>query len=115
MDIPSSAPTAWTGNPKLKHSKSYSGGSSNVLPPMSYNTYAVPRGVNGTPPTSRAIPPAVPPRNRNMSEGRGGSQLTRQLPQRQGRAVSNEVKVRFRCVIIIVIVRLLFKEFCRHH
>lgn len=71
MDMPSSAPTAWSGNPKLKHSQSYTG-SSNVMPPMSYNTYAVPRGVNGTPPTSRTIPPAVPPRNRNMSEGGEG-------------------------------------------
>lgn len=69
MDIPASAPAAWSANPNLKHSKSYNG--SSVLPPMSYSTYAVPRGVNGTPPTSRTIPPAVPPRNRNMSEGEG--------------------------------------------
>ena len=72
MDMPSSAHSAWTANPKLKHSQSYNG-SSSVLPPASYTTYAVPRGMNGTPPTSRAIPPAVPPRNRNMSEGEGHS------------------------------------------
>ncbi len=53
--------------PKLKHSKSYAGGSV----PKDFATYSVPRGANGTPPTTRAFPPAVPPRNRNMSEGEG--------------------------------------------
>ena len=75
MELPSSAPAAWTHNSKLKHSKSYTGSSSSaVMPPASYSTYAVPRGMNGTPPSSRPIPPAVPPRNRNMSEGGEGSQ-----------------------------------------
>ena len=41
----------------------------NATFPKGYSTYAVPRGVNGTPPRTRTIPPAVPPRNRNVSEG----------------------------------------------
>ena len=43
--------------------------------PAGYSTYSVPRGVNGTPPTSRVIPPAVPPRNKPAWEGEGPSSL----------------------------------------
>ena len=65
--LPPCSADTWNSARKLK--KTFS--SSSV--PNTYNTYAVPRGVNGTPPTCRAIPPAVPPRNRNVSEGEGPS------------------------------------------
>lgn len=66
VDIPT---PAWTANQKLKHSMSYNGSTMTV--PAGYNTYSIPRGVNGTPPMSRAFPPAVPPRNRKTSDGEG--------------------------------------------
>ena len=64
MDVPSHGNHAH----KLQHSKSYSGSSH-----MGYSTYAVPRGVNGTPPSSRAIPPAIPPRKKCEGEVHSGS------------------------------------------
>ena len=42
-------------------------GRTNVTFPKGYSTYAVPRGVNGTPPRTRTIAPVVPPRNRNVN------------------------------------------------
>lgn len=63
MDVPSSTNGQWQG--KLNHSVSIPG----------YSTYAVPRSVDGAPASTRPIPPAVPPRNKTMSEMDGSSSL----------------------------------------
>ena len=63
MDIPPSGPTSWSASKQFSRSKSCM-----AVPPGS-STYSVPRGINGTPPSSCVVPPAVPPRNKNMTEG----------------------------------------------
>lgn len=78
--LPPCSMDSWNSAQKLKQAN---GHLTSTSVPNTYNTYAVPRGVNGTPPTSRPIPPAVPPRNRQMSEGGEG-------PNSQGSSPSDK-------------------------